>query len=151
MLFSEGVRIHSALRSNPLGCFQPSVLRTLSAGARLELGKNVGISGAVLCAGKSITIGENTLIGSGAMLLDNDLHVASGDGKWRVECAANAREIRIGRGVFIGTRAIILKGVTIGDGAVIGAGAVVTCDVPPGALAAGNPAKVLRSRNDEGI
>jgi len=46
----------------------------------------------------------------------------------------------IGRGCFIGARAIILKGVTIGDCAVVGAGAVVTRDVPAGHLAAGNPA-----------
>ena len=151
MLFGGGVRIHSALRSNPLGCFQPSVLRTLSAGARLELGKNVGISGAVLCAGKSILIGEETIIGSGAMILDNDLHVSSSEGKWCVEYAENAREVRIGSRVFIGARAIILKGVTIGDGAVIGAGAVVTCDVPPGMVAAGNPARLIRSRSDAGI
>ena len=146
MIFSEGVRIHSALRSNPLGCFQPSVLRTMAAGARLELGKNVGMSGTILCAGKSIVIGENTIIGSGVMILDNDLHVASGEGRWRGEYVQNAREICIGRGVFVGARAIILKGVTVGDGAIIGAGAVVTHDVPEGMIVAGNPATVIRRR-----
>jgi len=146
MILSEGVRIHSALRSNPLGCFQPSVLRTMAAGARLELGKNVGLSGTVLCAGKSIVIGEETIIGSGAMILDNDLHIASGEGTWRVEYAENARPVRIGRGVFIAGRAIILKGVTVGDGAVIGAGAVVTRDVPAGMIVAGNPAQAIRAR-----
>ena len=146
MVFSRGVRIHSALRSNPLGCFQPCVLRTMSSGARLELGIGVGMSGTVICAGKSIVIGDHTIIGSGAMILDNDLHIARGDGKWRTEYAENAREVRIGRGVFIGARVIILKGVTIGDHAVIGAGAVVTKDVPEGAIVAGNPAKAVRQR-----
>jgi len=55
----------------------------------------------------------------------------------------NARPIKIGRNVFIGTRAIILKGVTIGDRAVIGAGAVVTKDVPADHLAVGNPCSVF--------
>jgi acetyltransferase-like isoleucine patch superfamily enzyme len=52
--------------------------------------------------------------------------------------------IRIGRGVFVGARSIVLKGVTIGDGAVVGAGSVVTSDVPAHTLVAGNPAKELR-------
>jgi acetyltransferase-like isoleucine patch superfamily enzyme len=54
--------------------------------------------------------------------------------------------VRIGNDVWIGSRAIILSGVSIGDGAVIGAGAVVTRDVPAYAVAAGNPAAVLRLR-----
>ena len=52
--------------------------------------------------------------------------------------------IRIGKGVFIGARCIVLKGVTIGDGAVIGAGSVVTSDIPAGARAAGNPITILK-------
>lgn len=54
--------------------------------------------------------------------------------------------IKIGNDVWIGRRAIILSGVTIGDGAIIGAGSIVTKDVPPYAVAVGNPAKVVRYR-----
>lgn len=54
--------------------------------------------------------------------------------------------VRIGNDVWICSRAIILSGVTIGDGAVIGAGAVVSRDVPPYAVVAGNPARVVRMR-----
>lgn len=50
----------------------------------------------------------------------------------------------IGTNCFIGVGAIILPGVTIGNGSIVGAGSVVTRDVPPGSLVAGNPAKVLR-------
>ena len=59
------------------------------------------------------------------------------------EHQANARPVIFGRGVFVGARAIILKGVTVGNFAVIGAAAVVTCDVPPRHLAVGNPARVI--------
>ena len=107
--------------------------------ATLELGKNVGISAAVIVAGNSITIGEGTNIGAGAMILDNDFHVPINEWGWATEYTLNARPIQIGRGVFIGARAIILKGVTIGDRAIIGAGAVVSKDVPAGATAVGNP------------
>ena len=54
--------------------------------------------------------------------------------------------ITIGDGVWIGARAIILPGVTIGEGAVVAAGAVVTKDVEPWAVVAGNPAKVVKQR-----
>lgn len=57
--------------------------------------------------------------------------------------------VAIGNDVWIGARAIILSGVTVGDGAVIGAGAVVPRDVPPYAVVAGNPARVIRYRFDE--
>ena len=52
---------------------------------------------------------------------------------------------RIGKNCFIGGRSIVLPGVTIGDGCVIGAGSVVTKDIPRASVAAGNPAKVIRS------
>lgn len=141
----DGVVFSSAPRANPLGCFQPCVLRTLARGARLLIANDARMSATVICAGKEITIGEGTIIGSGAMILDNDFHAPEGDSGWRNECVANALPVKIGRGVFIGARAIILKGVTIGDRAVIGAGAVVTKDVPAGATAAGNPARILKS------
>jgi len=54
--------------------------------------------------------------------------------------------VRIGNDVWIGTRTVILSGVTIGDGAVIGAGSVVSKDIPPYAIAAGAPATPLKSR-----
>lgn len=140
----SGVRVNSSQRANPLGCFQPSVLRTMAPGARLALGRNLGLSGAVICAGLEIDIGEGTLLGSGAMILDNDFHHPAAQGwEWVTDSRTRARPVRIGRGVFIGSRAIIMKGVTIGDGAVIGAGAVVTRDVPAGARAVGNPARIL--------
>ena len=104
------------------------------------------MSGTVLCAGSSIEIGEGTIFGSGAMVVDNDFHWPAGEWSWTDEpdkCKETARAIRIGRGVFIGARAIILKGVTIGDRAVIGAGAVVARDVPEKAVAVGNPARVV--------
>jgi acetyltransferase-like isoleucine patch superfamily enzyme len=144
MTFGEGISLNSATRSNPLACFQPCVLRTLAPGAELILEDGVGLSGTVVCAGKSIRLGAGTIVGSGAMIVDNDFHAfEEKDGCWRPEYATNAQPILIGRCVFVGARAIILKGVTIGDHAIIGAGAVVTKDVPANHLAAGNPARVI--------
>jgi acetyltransferase-like isoleucine patch superfamily enzyme len=145
MVIGDGVRIYSSTRGNPLGCFQPSVLRALTSGSRLVLARNVGLSGTVLCAGTSIEVGEGTIFGSGAMVIDNDFHVPQGEWGWTDDpalCGKTGRSIQIGRGVFIGARAIILKGVTIGDRAIIGAGAVVTKDVPARHVAVGNPARI---------
>jgi acetyltransferase-like isoleucine patch superfamily enzyme len=152
IILDSNVRLYSATRANPLGCFQPCVLRALTSGSQLVLGRNVGLSGTVLCAASSIEVGEGTIFGAGAMAIDNDFHVASGEWGWTDDpalCRATARPIKIGRGVFVGARAIILKGSTIGDRAIIGAGAVVTKDVPPGYLAVGNPAVVSEPRNGQ--
>jgi acetyltransferase-like isoleucine patch superfamily enzyme len=141
MILADGVTLRSAPRNTPLGGGQPCVLRTLSPDAELVLERNVGISAATLCAGRSIHIGAETIIGAGALILDNDFHQLSAEGVWLGDSVTGARPVRIGRSVFVGARAIVLKGVTIGDGAVIGAGAVVTTDVPAAHIAAGNPAQ----------
>ena len=70
------------------------------------------------------------------------------------KCAANSinkPQTVIGNDVWVGHKAIIMPGVKIGDGAIIGAGSMVTKDVPPYAIAAGVPAKVLRKRFDDQI
>ncbi len=147
LILDPGVTVSSATRSAVLGCFQPSVLRTMAPAAELVLARNVGLTAAVLCAGLSIRIGENTLLGAGVMIFDNDFHAPEGGSGWRDEHRSNARPVVIGRGVFIGTRALVLKGVTIGDRAIVGAGAVVTKDVPSGHLAVGNPARILAPKS----
>jgi acetyltransferase-like isoleucine patch superfamily enzyme/coenzyme F420-reducing hydrogenase beta subunit len=91
----------------------------------------------ITCA-KKITIGNGCAIARDVIIRDFDAHqlLETNHGM--------AMEISIGAHVWIGTRAIILKGVIIGDGAVIAAGAVVTKDVPAKCLVAGVPAKVIR-------
>ena len=151
IVLGDSVGVDSALRANPLGLFQPCVLRALVPGAQLVLGRNVGISGTVLCAAASIEVGEGTIMGAGALVLDTDFHFPSGDWGWATDPVTGAQPVKIGRGVFVGARAIILKGVTVGDRAVIGAGAVVTRDVPARHIAVGNPAKVFPLKEKPGL
>ncbi len=143
-----GLRCYNSTRSNLMACAQPCVLRTLSAGAVLTLGRDVGISAAVIVAARSVEIGEGTQIGSGAVIADNDFHSREPGGAWGPLDPSEARPVQLGKRVFVGARAIILKGVTVGDDSVVGAGAVVTRDVPGRHMAVGNPAtnKPLRAR-----
>ena len=141
IVIGDGVRIHSSTRANPLALAHPSVLRALSPGSKLILGRNCGLSGTVLCAASLIEIGEGSIFGAGAIVIDTDFHQPIGEWDWGNDFALVSKPIKIGRGVFVGARAIILKGVTIGDRAIIGAGAVVSKDVPSFHLAIGNPAR----------
>ncbi len=86
-----------------------------------------------------VEIGERTQIGPAVQILAAD-HPRDAAG--RASGLEFGRPVRIGRNVWIGGGAIVLPGVTIGDDAVIGAGSVVTRDVPAGATAVGNPARV---------
>lgn len=88
-----------------------------------------------------VVIGDKTQIGPGVQLVaaDHPREEALRDAGLEF-----AKPIRIGRNAWIGSAAIVLPGVTIGEGAVIGAGSIVTRDVPAGATVAGNPARILR-------
>jgi acetyltransferase-like isoleucine patch superfamily enzyme len=118
----------------------------LMHGVRAVNWRNVSMdSGAYLADGVNlrsqgpIRIGRWTTIGPEVML-------ASG-GHSTGDLAPTHSPITIGQGVFVGARALILEGVTIGNHAVIGAGAIVVRDVPPLAIAVGCPAKVVAYRD----
>jgi len=129
--------------SNPIGVDQPVTFCTLSATAKIIVGDRVGISGGSFCARQLIEIGDGTLIGANVYIFDNDFH--SIDPTERMDedyLSVRSAPVRIGSNVFIGTRSVILKGVTIGDNAIIGAGSVVTQSIPSNATAGGNPCRV---------
>ena len=108
----------------------------LFEGAELNLGKDSFInSDCKIRCHKKISIGEGCAISHDVTIMDSDAHELNG--------CRNIRPVNIGNHVWIGTRVTILNGVNIGDGAVIAAGAVVTHDVPEGALVGGVPAKVI--------
>jgi acetyltransferase-like isoleucine patch superfamily enzyme len=116
-------------------------VRIVVDGGRLSIGANTNVNGLgtkLLCA-ESVTIGSGCTFSWEVQVLDNDFHAITVDDVQQPKTAP----IVIGDRVWVGTRAVILKGVTIGDGAVVAAGAVVNKDVPPGAIVAGVPAKVV--------
>ena len=96
-----------------------------------------------------VYIGDNVCFGPNVSLMATNHPLPAQertglDGQGRTTMAEFARPIRIGSGVWLACNVVVLDGVTIGDGAVIGAGSVVTRDIPPGVVAAGNPCRVIR-------
>jgi maltose O-acetyltransferase len=109
-------------------------------GFNISLGAGVFLNfNCVILDVVEVMIGERTQIGPGVQILTAD-HPR--DVAVRASGLEFGRPVRIGCDVWIGGGAIILPGVSIGDGALIGAGSVVTRDVPAGATAFGNPARV---------
>jgi acetyltransferase-like isoleucine patch superfamily enzyme len=98
---------------------------------------NYGVS---LSAHRQVSIGRDCMIGNYVVIMDSDYHDLE-----RRDLPGEVAPIVIEDNVWIGLRATVLKGVRIGRGSVIGAGSVVTSDIPPGSLAFGVPARVVRS------
>lgn len=110
------------------------------------IGQFTGITNAKI--GRFCSIGTNVLIGPGHHNLENiSTSTCFYDGDIYNELTK--RNLIIGNDVWIGSYSIILRGIKIGDGAVIGAGSVVTKDVPPYAIVAGVPAKIIRYRFEQ--
>jgi acetyltransferase-like isoleucine patch superfamily enzyme len=109
----------------------------ISPGARVRLGSGYINNDARISISGELVIGNGVAIGPQLYMLDDNRHEISGS-------KPREKRIVIGNHVWIAARVTILPGVTIGDGCVIGAGAVVTKDVPPGTLWAGNPARYIR-------
>lgn len=142
-------RAVSKIRFNSFGIIQKVIIRTVRPGAKVVIGDYVGISGCTISAANSITIGNHVLIGSGVAIVDQDAHAIDPVERRKGTGKIKTAPVVIEDDVFIGARAIILKGVTIGRGSVIGAGAVVPKSIPAYSIAVGNPAKVVGdSRKD---
>jgi UDP-2-acetamido-3-amino-2,3-dideoxy-glucuronate N-acetyltransferase len=108
------------------------------------IGKRVKVqSHTFICSG--VVIEDEAFIGHGVMFI-NDLfpRATREDGALQGEEDWACIPTRIGRRASIGSNATILCGLSVGEGAIVGAGAVVTSDVPPRAIVAGNPARILR-------
>lgn len=120
---------------------------TRTARPRLRIGPHVYVNRNVMIdVSEELTIGGDTMIGPFAYLTDHD-HGAK-PGKRLGDQPLLGKPTHIGRNVWIGANAVILKGVTIGDDAIVGAGAVVTKDVPARAVATGVPARSRERSND---
>jgi acetyltransferase-like isoleucine patch superfamily enzyme len=115
----------------------------IQKGARI--GNHCKISShSFICEG--VTIESEVFVGHGVTFInDRYPRATNGNGQLATDADWDCQKTVIQRGVSIGSGATILGGITVGQNAVIGAGSVVTRNVPPNAIVAGNPARVLRT------
>jgi acetyltransferase-like isoleucine patch superfamily enzyme len=144
IVIGDGLEMRNWFALNPLGISRPCLLATWSAHAIIEIGDDVGLSGVAICAQTRVSIGSRVVIGANSVVTDTDFHPIDSADRYG---AGRSQPVTIEDDVFVGMHVLILKGTRIGRGAVIGAGSVVTGDIPSGAVAAGNPARVVRSRD----
>ena len=136
-ILSNDFRYHSSL-------YKPTRLMTdTNPNAAIEIGDNSRINGVSIHATKKISIGKNCLIAANVTILDSDGHGTGIDERAFVNPVS--LPVIIEDNVWIGINSIILKGVKIGENSVVGAGSVVSNNVPPNSIVAGNPAKVVKT------
>jgi acetyltransferase-like isoleucine patch superfamily enzyme len=122
--------------------------------SKIIIGNRTYIGNSLIVASERVTIGDDVLIAWGCTIVDHNSHSVHwgerqndvlnwnvGKKDWKT---VKMKPVIISDKVWIGFNTIILKGVSIGEGAVIGAGSVVTGDVPPFTIYAGNPARLIR-------
>lgn len=109
-----------------------------------KIGKRCKISShTFICEG--VTIEDEVFVGHGVMFTNDPLpRATAAGGQLQTEADWKCVPTVVKRGASIGSNATLLCGITIGEGAIVGAGSVVTKDVPPRAIVAGNPARVRR-------
>jgi acetyltransferase-like isoleucine patch superfamily enzyme len=145
MRFGSHFQLRSAVGSNPLAPSHPVVLCTWQRGAVLEIGDYFAMTGGTLCAAESIRIGDRVTVGANSIIVDTDFHPIDAELRRRQPADVVPAPVAIEDDVFIGMSCLVLKGVSIGRGSVIGAGSVVVRNIPARSLAAGNPARLVRT------
>jgi len=149
IIFGNQVTLCNTGIANPVAEYGRCRFATLAQGASIILYNRVGLSSCLICAATKVEIGEDTIIGGGAMIFDTDFHEPLLGGGWGSDAKSVSKPVKIGKRCFIGARAIILKGVTIGDDVIVAAGAVVSKSVPSNSLVFGNPSVIRCNRNSK--
>jgi maltose O-acetyltransferase len=120
------------------------VLQARSGEAVISIGSETCVNNnSVICAIQRVEIGERCLIGDMVAIYDSDFHDTNP--ATRFSGQGGVKPVKVGSNVWLGSRVMVLKGITIGDNSVIGAMSLVTSDIPANCLAAGVPAKVVRA------
>jgi acetyltransferase-like isoleucine patch superfamily enzyme len=141
--FGSNLVFNSSITSIWLGFNHPCVI-DVSKDAYLKIGDNCGFSAISIRCKKSIIIGDFVQIGFNTTISDTDSHPIDYQQRRITIDGEQMDTVVIGDDAWIGNDVIILKGVTVGERSIVGAGSVVTKNIPPDEIWAGNPAKFIR-------
>ena len=120
----------------------------LGPDGEVEIGDYCALVGAIICTNRRVVIGDYTFIAHEVVLADSFAAAPFDPGAGSpASASAGAPEtgVVIGENCWIGARAVVLSGTRLGEGVIVGAAAVVDFEVPPGAIVAGNPARIVGS------
>lgn len=144
ILVGDQVILRSWVSSNPVAPYHPVFISTRSDTAEIRIGDNCGITGGSIISAERIDIGDRVLIGGNCLITDTDFHPLDKSARFHDPKNITSKPVQIADDVFIGTQSILLKGTKIGAGSIIGAGSVVSGEIPPQVIVAGNPAVIIR-------
>lgn len=139
-----------ALRSGRLeigqGChLEPGCWITMSENANVRIGEDVWLNRNVMLAAEDeIVIGDHVMFANGCFVGDASHRFDDPEMPITWQGFTSKGPVRIGSNCWFGVNCVVTSGVTIGDRCVVGANSVVTTDLPPGTIAGGSPAKVIR-------
>lgn len=122
---------------------EPTRLITSRREAVILVGKDVRLNGPTLLASERIEVGDLCILGS-ANVFDSDFHSLRRDRAVNPRAPVRRAPVLLARNVWLGGQCAVLPGVSIGEDSVVAFRAVVTRDVPPGVVVAGNPARIVR-------
>ena len=147
-IIGNNFKMNNTIAANPIGRIQKCSFFVEKNGI-LNIGDNVAMSYTAIYCSYKIIIQDNVMIGGGVCIYDTDFHPLGSldrlnDNEEKIASGA----VIIEGNVFIGANCTILKGVTIGRNSIVGACSVVTKNVPPNEIWAGNPAKFIKLQID---
>lgn len=136
------VLLNSSNRTYHVNMFVPVKIQCDKPNSIIKIGDKTRIHGSCIHAFNRIEIGHHCLIAANCQIIDSNGHALEKNNRFKSQ--GSAHPILIGDNVWIGTGAIILPGVKIGNGSIIAAGSVVTDSVPDNCIYGGNPAELIR-------
>lgn len=138
-----GERVKLGFRAAPRFGNGEILLQARSKNSRIRIGAGCSTSNNLsIVSMLAVELGEKVMVGDGVSIFDSDFHRVDPTTRW--EGSDDPEPVSIGHNVWLGSRVVVLKGVTIGDNTVVAAGSIVSKSLPSNVVAGGVPAKILR-------